>query len=53
MKDRLSSINLALGLIGTVLGIISSVLVILSMTRPDLFKKILDNLFPGLEEIGH
>lgn len=53
MKDRLSNINLALGLIGTVLGILSSVLVILSMTRPDLFKKILDNLFPGLEEAGH
>lgn len=52
MKDRVGSINLFLGLIGTVLGITSSVLVILSITRPDLLKKMLDNLFPGLEEIG-
>ena len=53
MKDHLSSINLALGLIGTILGIFTSVLVILSMVRPDLYKKLLDQLFPGLEEIGH
>ena len=53
MKNQIGSINLVLGLIGTVLGITSSVLVILSITRPDLLKRILDNLFPGLEEIGH
>lgn len=53
MKDQIGSINLVLGLIGTVLGITSSVLVILSITRPDLLKRVLDNLFPGLEEIGH
>lgn len=53
MKDQVSSINLVLGLIGTILGITSSVLVILSITRPDLLKRVLDNLFPGLEEAGH
>lgn len=53
MKDQISSINLLLGLIGTILGITSSVLVILSITRPDLLKRVLDNLFPGLEEAGH
>ena len=53
MKNQISALNLALGFIGTVLGITSSILVILSITRPDLLKRVLDNLFPGLEEIGH
>ena len=53
MKDQVSALNLVLGLIGTILGITSSVLVILSITRPDLLKRVLDNLFPGLEEAGH
>jgi hypothetical protein len=53
MKDHLSNVNLALGLIGAVLGIITSVLVILSMVRPDLYKKLLGYCFPGLEEASH
>jgi hypothetical protein len=50
MKDRLSTVNLTLGFIGTILGIFSSILVILSITRPDLLKRLLDRFFPGLEE---
>ena len=50
MKDRVITINLALGLIGALLGITSSVLVILSLTRPDLLKKVVDTVFPGLEQ---
>jgi hypothetical protein len=49
MKDRVITINLSLGLIGAILGITSSVLVILSLTRPDLHKSLIDRFFPGLE----
>ncbi|HEY7124381.1 MAG TPA: hypothetical protein VH540_10555 [Ktedonobacterales bacterium] len=50
MKDRVITINLSLGLIGTILGITSSVLVILSIVRPDLLKSFVDRLFPNLEQ---
>jgi len=44
-----SNVNLMLGLIGGILGIIVAVLTIIEMMRPDLFKKMLDTLFPEFE----
>lgn len=49
MKNHINTINITLGLIATILGIIASILAIVSMTRPDLFKKMLDKMFPELE----
>ncbi len=50
MKEHINTLNITLGLIATILGIIASIIAILSMTRPDLLKKLLDKLFPNLEE---
>ena len=49
ITTHISNVNLVLGLVGGILGIIVAVLTILSMMRPDLFKRLLDRLFPELE----
>ncbi len=49
ITTHVNNVNLVLGLVGGILGIVVAVLTIIEMLRPDLFKKLLDRLFPGLE----